>query len=212
MDIIQAIRSYSGQPLTHQLIVSLLKGYKRPNDRIHELLEEGILLPVRKGMYIAGPLVSQRQPEPFLLANLIFGPSYVSLDSALSYYGLIPERVYEISSITVRISKKFATPMGIFSYTHLPLPYYVFGIRQVQLSEEQFVMMATSEKALCDKIVTTAGVTFRNQKDVLAYLLEDQRMDEEVLRTLDPNMIGEWIEDAPKKESLKLLIEVIKSI
>jgi hypothetical protein len=78
MDLNQVIRSYSKQPLTHQLLMSLFKEYQRPNDKIHRLLNEGSLQSIRKGLYIAGPALHTGKPEPILLANHILGLSYVS--------------------------------------------------------------------------------------------------------------------------------------
>jgi predicted transcriptional regulator of viral defense system len=147
MDFGRAIQNYAAQPLTHQVLLSILKDYKRPNDKIYELLKCGMLLSIKKGLYIVGPSVNSQKPEPFLIANHILGPSYISLDSALSYHGLIPERVYEISSVTTKASRKFSTPAGIFTYTNLRLPYYAFGIQQLRLFEEQNVMIASPEKA-----------------------------------------------------------------
>src|SRR6202022_2922890 len=161
------------------------KEYKRPNDKVHALLQEGILVPIKKGLYIAGPAVNAGKPEPFLLANHILGPSYVSSDTALSYYGLIPERVYEITSMTTKAPRKYKTSMGLFSYTHLRLPYYSFGIRQVKLSDDKYVLVAAPEKALFDKVVTTAGILFRSPQMVRNYLLDDLRMDEDNLKDFD---------------------------
>ena len=212
MDINQAIHSYSRQPLTHQLLMSLLKDYKSPNDKVHALLNEGVLESVKKGLYIAGPVVNTNKPEPFLMANHILGPSYVSLDAALSFYGLIPERVYEISSITTKASRKFVTPMGLFSYTHLSLPYYSFGIKQVKLSDEQYIMIASPEKALFDKVITTSGLVLRSQKGALSYLIENLRFDEDSLKDFDTNTMSSWVQDAQKKDSLSMIIKAINSI
>lgn len=212
MNIKQAIRSYSSQPLTHQLLLSLLKGYKRPNDKVHALLQEGVLESIRKGLYIAGPVMNTNKPEPFLLANHISGPSYVSLDAALAYYGLIPERVYEVSSMTTKASRSFNTPMGLFSYTRLPLPYYSFGIRHVKLSADQYVMMASPEKALFDKVVTTAGVVLRSTGDAMSYLLDNLRADEDALTKLNTGMMSEWVPESSKKESLFAIIKLIKRL
>jgi len=212
MDINQAIRSYSRQPLTHQLLMSLLKDYKSPNDKVHALLNEGVLESLKKGLYIAGPVVNANKPEPFLLANHILGPSYVSLDAALSFYGLIPERVYEVSSITTKASRKFVTPMGLFSYTHLSLPYYSFGIKQVKLSDEQYIMIASPEKALFDKVITTSGLVLRSQKGALSYLIENLRFDEDSLKDFDTNTMSSWVQDAQKKDSLSMIIKAINSI
>jgi hypothetical protein len=213
MDILHAIRSYADQPLTHQLLVSILKEYKRPNDKINSLVEEGVLTPVKKGLYVIGPeLGLRRRPEPYLLANHLSGPSYVSIDSALSYYGLIPERVYEISSVTVKASREFLTPIGRFSYTHLPMPYYIFGIRQVQVSRNQTALMASPEKALFDKIITTKNLKIRSKNDAMHYLLDDLRMNEYGLKEMNLKMMDEWIKDSPKEESLAHIIKTIHNL
>ena len=212
MDLYQAIRLYAPQPLTHQVVISLLKDYKRPNDKIHALLRERVLESVKKGLYIAGPAVNGSKPEPFLVANHILGPSYVSQDTALSYHGWIPERVYEVASMTTKANRKFTTPLGVFTYTHLSLPYYAFGIQQAQLANEQYAMVASPEKALFDKVMTTNGLTFRSQKQVLRYLLEDLRIDEDRLKECDIQSMSEWLQDTLKKESLSLIIKTINDL
>jgi len=212
MDLYQAIRAYASAPLTHQVIVSLLKGYKRPNDKVHALLNEGVLESVKKGLYIAGPAITKIKPEPFLLANHILGPSYVSLDTALSYHGWIPERVYEVASMTTKASRKFTTPSGVFTFTHLSLPYYAFGIMQIQFSDLQYAMIATPEKALFDKVTTNPGLLLRSRTQVLSYLLEDLRMSEDRLRECNLQNMSQWVQDAPKKESLSMLLKTLKNL
>ncbi|MBL4675370.1 MAG: hypothetical protein JKY70_04070 [Mucilaginibacter sp.] len=123
MEIRDYIADYATQPITHQLLISILKDYKRPNDKIKALRANGLLQSLKKWLYVAGPNIRSSKPENRLLANHIYGPSYVSMDTALAYYGLIPERVYEIASMTSKHSKTFQTPVGTFSYTHLPFPY-----------------------------------------------------------------------------------------
>jgi hypothetical protein len=212
MNIAQQISGYSAQPLTHQLLMWLLKDYKRPNDKVHSLLNSGVLSSLKKGLYIAGPALAVTKPEPFMLANHILGPSYISMDAALSYYGLIPERVFEITSMTTKASRMFKTPAGIFSYTHLSLPYYSFGIRQEKLADEQYVMIASPEKALFDKVLTTSGIIFRSPVNVLDYLVDDLRIDEDSLKELDTVTMTSWLPDAPKKETFKMIIKAINSL
>ena len=212
MDINQTIRSIATQPVTHQVMVSLLKGYKRPNEKVHDLQRKGILSPIRKGLYIAGPALDTDRPEPFLLANHILGPSYVSLDTALSYYGLIPERVFETASMTTKTTRIFNTSLGVFSYTRLPLPWYAFGIRRVRLSEDQYALIASPEKALADKVISTSGLIIRSRRAALEWLLENARMDEAQLRELNTQMMLEWLKDAPKKSSLQILINAINDL
>ena len=212
MQFIEAIQNYSEQPITKQILLDLLKDYKRPFDKIHELVKQGILLQVKRGIFIPGPRLKIARPESFLLANHLLGPSYVSLDSALSHWGLIPERVFEISSVTTNPSKIYKTAIGRFSYTHMELPYYSFGIKQVALTKKQTVLMASPEKALCDKIITTSGVLLRSVKQTLALLIEDFRIEKLLLRDLEITTISNWLDAAPKKNSLLVLLKTLKSL
>lgn len=206
------IQIYEEQPLTRQIILDLLKDYKRPNDKINELIKKGELTTIKNGLYIPGPVTNVLKPEPFLIANHLWGPSYISLESALSYWGLIPERVYEVTSVTVKPFKIYKTFIGRFSYFRAALPYYVFGIKSVALSAKQMVIMATPEKAICDKIVMTSGVILRSSTQVNDFLIDDLRMDEDMLRKLDLEVISSWIDDAPKKSSLKMLVKTLSTL
>ncbi|SDE95983.1 type IV toxin-antitoxin system AbiEi family antitoxin domain-containing protein [Chitinophaga filiformis] len=204
------IQKYAEEPLTRQLIMNLLKEYKRPNDKINELVKKGELTTIKKGLYVPGPKMDIRRPEPFLIANHLWGPSYISLETALSYWGLIPERVYEISSVTIKTTKTYKTAIGRFSYFHISLPYYSFGIQSVSLTPKQVVLIASPEKALCDKIVMTSGISLRSSKQVQEFLIDDLRIDEETLGKFDLNEISSWIGEAPKKSSLEMLIKTLK--
>jgi hypothetical protein len=214
MSIIEALQGYAEQPITRQILLNLLKEYKRPYDKINELVKQGILILVKRGIYIPGPKANIARPESFLLANHIFGPSYVSLDSALSHWGLIPEKVYEITSVTPGTGpvKVYKTPVGRFSYKHIRLLYYRYGIKQVELTKKQTVLMATPEKALCDKIVTTPGILFRSSKQVIELLVEDLRIEKPALRDLNVAAIKKWLTYAPKKNSLEMLVKTLKNL
>jgi hypothetical protein len=210
MEFEDAIREFEGQPISRQLLLDLLKNYKRPFDKISELKRNQKLISVKRGIFVPGPALKLRQPEPFLLANHLAGPSYISMETALSHWGLIPERVYEISSVTTGRTIVYNTKVGRFSYTHLPLPYYSFGQQQLKLAENQVALLASPEKALCDKIVTTSGLLFRSSVQLRSWLIEDMRMNREVLRTLNTRIIRSWLDKAPKKDSIKLLIKILE--
>lgn len=210
MDYRPVLMRLSNQPLTHQLLVSIFKEYERPNDKIYQLAKEGVIQSVKKGLYVAGPALNvDRKPEPFLLANHILGPSYVSVETALAYHGLIPERVYEIASMTTKAPRKFKTPLGNFTYTRLPLPYYAFGIRSEKLADNQNAMVASPEKALCDKIITTSGLLLRSKKAAKEFLLGNMRMDEEILKQLNIKEMATWIKGSLKEESLSMVVNAI---
>jgi predicted transcriptional regulator of viral defense system len=212
MDILLKLQQYEEQPIPTQLLLGLLKSYKRPYDKIVSLVEQGYLVQLRRGLYITTRQVKSTMPEPFLISNHLLGPSYVSIDSALFYWGLIPEKVYEVTAVTNKLSKKFKTPLGIFSYTHMPLPYYSFGIEQLALTESQTVMIASPEKALSDKIITTPGIQLRSSKQVLTYLEEELRIDKESLRKLNTREMIKWLPYCIKQTSIKILIETISRL
>lgn len=206
------VKEYREAPITHGLVMELLHEYSRPNDKISELIKNGQLTSLRRGLYVPGPETDLPIPDLFVIANHLRGPSYVSIESALSYWGMIPERVYEISSVTLKTSKTYSTPLGKFSYQHLISPYYSFGIESIQLAPQQTALIASREKALCDKIILTSGISLRSIRQTKSFLIDDLRIDEDVLQSLNVSIIQSWIEDAPKKSSLQMLIKTLETL
>ena len=212
MEFQEAIQEYTEEPLTRQVLMNFLKDYKRPNDKISELVKKGELTQLKKGFYIPGTKLNTPRPGSYLIANHLWGPSYVSLETALSHWAFIPERVYELSSITMKRAKTYKTPVGRFSYFHAPLPYYSFGIQSISVTRRQTVLIASPEKAICDKIIMTSGVFLRSTKQALEFLIDDMRMEEEMLRRLKIQEMDSWLEAAPKKTSLELLLKTLKDL
>lgn len=203
------IKEYAEAPISRHLILEVLKDYQRPNDKISELLKSKALIAIRRGLYIIGPKLDFPTPEPFLIANHLRGPSYVSLEAALSYWNMIPERAYEISSVSLKTSKLYKTSVGRFSYQQLKTPYYSYGIKNIKYSAKQTMLIASQEKALCDKVVLTSKINLRSIKQTKEFLMDDLRIDYEVLKSLDTKIMELWIKNAPKKSSLKMLIKTL---
>ncbi len=212
MAFYRRVKSYAEVPISHQIVSDMLPEYNRPNDKISELVRKGELISVRRGLYVPGPETDLPVPNVFLVANHLRGPSYVTLESALAYWQIIPERVYEISSATLKTSKSYTNALGRFSFLHVAAPYYSFGIRSVALTAQQTALIASPEKAICDKIVLTSGVLLRSISQTQDFLLEDMRMDEERLRTLNVEMIHSWIPDAPKRSSLQMFLKTLHNL
>lgn len=209
MDFRKRIKEYSEVPISRHLILELLNDYQSPNDKISDLLKSKELISVRRGLYITGTEMDLPTPAPFLIANHLRGPSYISLESALSYWNMIPERTYEVSSVTIKTSKLYKTPVGRFNYQHLKIPYYSYGIKNIEYSPKQTMLIASPEKALCDKIILTPKIHLRSIKQTQNFLMEDLRIDSEILSTLNTEIMELWIENAPKKSSLKMLIQTL---
>jgi len=171
----------------YQTLLASLAMYKNPRVKISTLLKSGKVIRVKKGIYILGANYQNNNFSKEVLANLIFGPSYISLEFALSYYQLIPEHVEVITSVTFQRKKTFKTPVGTFSYQHIPLPVYQGGFMTILWGEDNRYLIATKEKALLDKVYCTTGIV---SKKILADLLfEDLRIEETDLKSLDINRL-----------------------
>jgi hypothetical protein len=92
------------------------------------------------------------------------------------------------------------------------MPYYALGVQQLALTEKQTVLIASPEKALSDKIITTAGIQLRSTKQAIAYLVEDLRIEIDDLRNLSISDMKQWFADCPKQKSIQLLIETISGL
>src|SRR5450759_4428928 len=112
-----------------------LRRYARPRDRVTTLLNRRAIIRVKKGLYIFGPTYRRAPYSRELLANLIYGPSCVSLEYALSYYGLTPERVDSVTSVTTGKSRTFDTPVGRFTYWPVPERVFPIGIERVETGD-----------------------------------------------------------------------------
>lgn len=152
-----------------------LAGYRAPRNKLRSLCLSGDLVRVRKGLYVA-PAFPGRPPavDPLVLAPLIHGPSYVSLETALAWHGLIPERVEEVTSVTCKRAKLFLTPVGRFSYRPVNETAYSYGVGLQSAAGGAF-FLAAPEKALCDRIAGVRGL--RAQRDVPELLADDLRVD-----------------------------------
>ncbi|HOH29288.1 MAG TPA: hypothetical protein PLC40_06415 [Candidatus Hydrogenedentes bacterium] len=181
IDIRQQVKA---DVLDYQQLSAMLCGYAKPRDRISALLAEGSLIRIRKGLYVFGEPYRRGPISREILANLIYGPSYVSVDYALSRYGMIPERVENVTSMTLGARKRFDTPLGTFTYYPLPVHRYTPGILWTEGNGGVF-LMAAPEKALVDKVWTDKRFKPARTEEVGRYLLEDLRMDEEHLFSLD---------------------------
>ncbi len=97
--------------------------------QVKRAIASGEIEGIRRGLYILGPKHRRTSPHLFALAQHIYGPSYISCESALSFWGLIPERVYTTTSMTSKRSTEFQTPLGIFSFQHIPcVPLFLMYI------------------------------------------------------------------------------------
>lgn len=156
--------------LDYQSALTALKSYAFPRKALADAIARGDLLRIKKGIYAQqGRGIPQFSRE--VLANMIYGPSYVSFEYALSYHGLIPERVDHITSATTGKSKEFTTSVGGFLYSHFSREYYSIGFYREELAGQRGFWIAEPEKAVMDKIMVTRGRF--NELDMRNFLFDD---------------------------------------
>jgi hypothetical protein len=169
----------------YQTLMHSLRQYARPRDKISSLLRSGVIIRVKKGIYIFGEDYRRRPFSREILANLIYGPSYISLEFALHYFGLIPERVEAVTSVTTGRSRKYSTPVGLFTYRMIPLAAFRLGMSRVELDDGRSFLIATPEKALADKIRDDRGTAIQTRSRLLDYLENNLRVDSTALANLN---------------------------
>ena len=208
MDIVTDISRNPGQNMVdYQQVTSMLGDYAKPRDRISALLKRGDLVRVRKGLYVPGERYRRSPVIREQLANVIYGPSYVSLDYALSYYGMIPERVEEVTSVTTGKARRFETPFGVFSYRPLPVERYEPGITFGGSAPSRF-LIASPEKALVDKVWCDKRFKPTRQADLNDYLISDLRIDPSRLAGLNPSMLAQ-LASTYRSRRITMLVRVL---
>ena len=197
-------------PIDTAALKAALDDYKSPKDKITTLEQSGLLIRLKRGLFVVAPMVHSQPLSKELIANHIYGPSYISLQTALSFYGLIPERVHTVCSMTTKRSSSFINPLGNFDYISVPAAYFAIGIRQEIVNNNYAYLIATPEKALCDMIVETKGLKLQSIKAMQNYLEEDLRIDLSVIEHYDIDIINQCIELGSKKRELTLLYKLLK--
>ncbi len=188
----------------YQALMGALTEYARPRDKVTDLLAKGIIIRVKKGLYIFGSEYRKRPYSREILANLLYGPSCVSLDYALHYHGLIPERVEMVTSVTTKRPKTFETPVGLFSYHAVPGAGFSVGMRLVELQDGSAFLLASPEKSLADKLYVERGLKLSSQKECMEYVVDSLRIDLETLRGLDDSLL-EKLARVYRSRKLRLL-------
>lgn len=208
MDIMNEIRKRAKtEELDYLFLMDCLSSYKQPRDKLTKLLKANQLIRVKKSIYIFGKEYRQRPYSLEVLANLIYGPSYVSFEYALSYYNLIPEKVVRVTSACYKKNKDFSTPVGEFIYYYVAPNKYTAGITWKSIDENTHFLIATKEKALADYIARLKS--FQNKEDLLDYLIQGMRIDKKDLYNFSLALMKE-ISLNYKNKNVDLLCKILK--
>ena len=191
-------------------LMSALSAYANPRDKATALFRQGVVVRVKKGLYIYGDDYRKRPFCRELLANLIYGPSYVSLEYALSYHGLIPERVPAVTSVTPKRAKRFETPVGEFVYRRTPQTSFCLGMDRVEQKNFSF-LIATPERALADKLRDDRGGGIRSRSGIKSYLFENLRLDRSLFLKMNLELLDELAESLASRK-VALCCQLLRSM
>lgn len=180
-----------------------------PSEKIRALEKDGQLIRLKRGLYVVSSEVSGKPINACLCANHIYGPSYVSQQWALRWYGLIPERVYTMTSVTTKRTRMFENALGRFTYEQVKPEYFAIGINNIDEDGVTF-LIASREKALCDMILHNSYLPSQSVKGLWQYLEEDIRFDMDELAAFDVDIIEACAKLGRKENILNNLIKILK--
>lgn len=196
-------------PFDLSVLQSIFPDCKQITDKARSLEAEGRIVRLKKGLYVASQLETDIPICRELVANHLYGPSYVSLQTALRFYGLIPEYVYLVCSITTKQSRDFDNKIASFHYQNCTPEYFPLGIRMEQKDSFSY-LIASPEKALCDLIAFTPKLQFRSMIDIGGWLEKDLRFDMDELATFDAVLLQQIAEQSRKRNSINTLINFLR--
>jgi hypothetical protein len=202
--------TFEDLPLSHSMVHESLEEYNRPNDKISHMTDKGELIPLIRGYYALGNPSEKNLHLPFNIANTVYGVSYISRYSALSYYGLLTDGIQTVESVTTKRSKVIDNKIGRFSYHHISDKVFHIGIRSTNVSSFCTFLIASPEKALCDLIWTSERLPITSYSDMIYFLEEDQRIDLAYFAKADREIFEECLENGTKPRLIKHFIRLCK--
>lgn len=203
------LASLSNIPVSTATLASFFPDIKSGSHKVRSLELSDELIRIKKGLYVVSPTVTETPISLELIANHVYAPSYVSMQSALRYYGLIPEEVYGIQSMTIKHSRNFDTPLGRFCFTSMSREAFHIGVKIINRQTYTF-LMASPEKALCDLIACSPMLNLRYLKDVEHFLCDDLRMETDDIMNMDISIFERYAEVGKKASSIMTVIKYLK--
>ena len=196
-------------PVTSSVVASLYPDIIAVNKKLSKMEGDGVLLRLKRGLYVVSPEISGKRLSQGLISNDIYFPSYISRHTALRFYGLIPETVFTVQAMTIKHSRNFVNEVGRFEYVHISREAFPIGLTRKREGDVTFII-ATPEKALCDLIASTSGLVLRYKSEAVRYLEEDLRFDMDCLEGMDADVFERYIEVGKKADSIRTILKLIR--
>jgi len=197
----EQLRTYPKPYITDYTVATLLTGKSADSrySKIKRMVEQHKLTYIRRGLYLISNQLQNHLYHSFEIAQQIYAPSYISLESAMSYHQLIPEAVRTVTSVTPNRNKEFDTPIGLFSYSTLPLKNFFLHAKLIKEANNSFIV-ATPWMAIFDYVYC-----YKKDWKSLAPLFDSLRVDKDALPEPDYAMFSELIEYYNRRRLTKFI-------
>ncbi len=189
---------------TDDIVLNLLSG--SANSRygiIKRAIAKKEIIHIKRGLYVLAKKFQRNTINLFELSQLIYGPSYISFESALNYHGWIPEAVYAVTSASSKNAKEFSTPFGLFAYKRIPFSVLFFGVERVESNQSNF-LMAKPWKALIDYVYV-----YRKEWQGIEPIIKSLRVEKENFKNTNFDFLDE-IKEGYKNFRVNKFIEGVK--
>jgi len=137
------------------------------------------IMTLKPGLYCLSEQFRRKNPHPFVIASLLCSPSYISMESALKYHGLIPEAIYQVISVSSHRTKTFKTPLGNFFYSKIPCQKFRAGVKCIKINNNTWAFIADPVRAIADLIYKNKEVTWEFEN--MSYIYESLRIEQDDL-------------------------------
>jgi hypothetical protein len=174
---------------------------------VHRACQAGEILRLKPGLFALGSPYRKTEPHPFVVAGVLHAPSHISLESALAHHGLIPEAIYQVSSVTVGRRREFSTPMGLFSFRRVPASAPRAGVEAVEIARHAWAFVASPLRAIADAVYLRKEIAWN--RDGLGYLTESLRIEEDDLQSLSFEALDEIL-DSIRSRRVRAYLEGLK--
>jgi predicted transcriptional regulator of viral defense system len=197
-------------PINHNTLLSALNDVAFPEQKIKYLKTKGSIQSVMRGWYLVNPSVENY--SLFYASNKFYGPSYISMLTALSYWGWIADRTFSYQAICLNRGKEIKNTIGRFIYYKQDADTYSLGVLNITESPNIVIQIASPTKALYDYFQNESNLTFNGKKDLYNFLENDLRFATENLKELDMHLLKELLQLGKKNRQINLLIKLIESL
>jgi hypothetical protein len=177
---------------------------------VHRAVSKGEILRLKPGLFLLAKKFCKTHAHPFVIAGMLHSPSHVSLESALSHHGLIPEALFQVSCVTSARSRSYKTPVGVFSFQRVPLNYLRAGVESLKIDKNSWAFIATPLRAIADLVYLRREV--RWEIEGLSFLTESMRIEIEDLRNMSLKGIDDLCESFRNKRTLDYIKKLVKEL